>query len=95
MAAEFAGGMMLLEKIRKSGKNISTLVTKNEAVFTKKAVGKIVFTCGQGEEIDQAIREAVKTNEGITIKLTSLGTDEAGEQVAQFDFTWSIKLRNG
>lgn len=95
MAAEFAGGMMLLEKIRKSGKNVSTLVTKNEAVFTKKAVGKIVFTCGQGEEIDQAIREAVKTNEGITIKLTSLGTDEAGEQVAQFDFTWSIKLRNG
>lgn len=95
MAAEFAGDMMLLEKIRKSGKNISTLVTKNEAVFTKKAVGKIVFTCGQGEEIDHAIREAVKTNKGITIKLTSLGTDEAGEQVAQFDFTWSIKLRNG
>lgn len=56
MAAEFAGGMMLLEKIRKSGKNISTLVTKNEAVFTKKAVGKIVFTCGQGEEIDPAYR---------------------------------------
>lgn len=36
MAAEFSGGMMLLGKIEKSGKNISTLVVKNEAVYTKK-----------------------------------------------------------
>lgn len=94
MAAEFAGGMMLLDKIEASGKSFSTLVVKNEVVFTKKAIGKITFTCTQGAYIDEEIQKAIDTNEARTLTLTSIGTDEAGDQVANFVFTWSIKKRN-
>ena len=44
MAAEFSTGFLCAEKIRKSGKKISMLVVKNEAEFTKKAVGRITFS---------------------------------------------------
>ena len=94
MAAEFCGGMMLLEKIEATGKSFSTLVVKNEVVFTKKAIGKITFTCNQGALIEQELKTAIETNEPRTFTLTSIGIDEAGDQVANFAFTWSIKMRN-
>ncbi|MGJ1312188.1 hypothetical protein ACS126_06180 [Sphingobacterium lactis] len=43
MAAEFAGGMMMLSKIEQSGQNIATLVIKNEATFTKKAMQTVPY----------------------------------------------------
>src|SRR5262245_19172632 len=61
MAAEFAGGMMLLDKIESSGKSISSLVIKNEVTFTKKAIGKIIFTCKDGKKIDDEIQKAIET----------------------------------
>lgn len=93
MAAEFCGGLMLLSKIKKSGIDIASLVVKNEGEFTKKAVGKIVFTCEQGTEIDAAIAKAIATGEGIVIPLTTIAKDEQGDVVATFLFTWSIKVR--
>ena len=59
MAAEFSTGFLCAEKIRKSGKKISMLVVKNEAEFTKKAVGRITFSCNQGKELD---RNGSRTN---------------------------------
>lgn len=94
MAAEFAGGMMLLNKIESSGKSIASLVIKNEVVFSKKAVGKIIFTCNEGKKIEEAIQMAITTDTPNTFELTSVGTDEANDTVAEFKFTWSIKVRN-
>jgi len=94
MAAEFAGGMMLVHKIEASGKNMSSLVIKSEITFSKKAVGKIIFTCKDGKKIDKEIQRAIEKNEPRTFDLTSVGTDESGDIVAEFVFTWSIKLRN-
>ncbi|WP_413512313.1 thioesterase [Myroides odoratus] len=93
MAAEFAGGMMLLSKIERTRKSLASLVIKNEGHFTKKAVGKIVFSCSEGKKIDQAIAKAIDSKESVLIELTTLGTDEIGDEVARFLFTWSIKLR--
>ena len=93
MAAEFAGGMMLISKIQQLGKNIASLVVKNESYFSKKAIGKIIFTCNEGNIIDNSIQEAIHSKEGVNFKLTSVGTDESGDEVAKFIFTWSIKLR--
>lgn len=93
MAAEFAGGMMLIAKIQQLGKNIASLVVKNESYFSKKAIGKIIFTCNEGNIIDNSIQEAIHSKEGVNFKLTSVGTDESGDEVAKFIFTWSIKLR--
>lgn len=93
MAAEFAGGMMLTDKINATGKSIATLVVKNETIFTKKARGKIVFSCNEGTKIDQEIQKAIDTNTPSVFDLKSIGTDEEDDVVAEFVFTWSIKLR--
>jgi acyl-coenzyme A thioesterase PaaI-like protein len=90
MAAEFAGGMMLLSKIEATGVQMSTLVVNGTMTFTKKAVGKIEFTCDQGSKIDQEIEAAIATKEARAFELTSIGIDEEGDQVAEFVFTWSV-----
>ena len=94
MAAEFTTGFLCAEKIRKSGKKISMLVVHNEANFTKKAVGKIIFNCYQGKEIDAILQQAIETGEGQTITLYSEGKDEKGDLVSKFAFTWSFKVKN-
>ena len=49
VAAEFAGGCMIVDKIKATGKSISSLVIKSEGSFHKKAVGSIIFTCSEGK----------------------------------------------
>ena len=82
MAAEFTTGALVMFHIKASEQNISMLVAQNKAVFTKKATGKISFTCNQGKEIAECIEKAIQTNEGQTIWLTSVGINENGEQVS-------------
>jgi hypothetical protein len=93
MAAEFTTGALVMFHIKSSGKNISMLVAQNKAVFTKKATGKITFTCNQGKEIAECIENAIRTNEGQTIWLTSIGINENDEQVSEMQFQWTIKSR--
>ncbi|XCF07003.1 DUF4442 domain-containing protein [Tamlana crocina] len=93
MAAELATGALVLAKIQESGKKVSMLVTSNKAVFTKKATGKITFTCNDGNLIDDALKKAIKTGEGQTFWMTSVGVNEEGVEVSTFNFEWSIKVR--
>lgn len=94
MAAEFSTGILCIDKIQKSGHKISMLVVGLEANFTKKAIGKIIFSCDQGAELDSIIEKAILTKEGQVLKMRSVGVDEKGDQVAEFFFTWSFKLKN-
>lgn len=93
MAAEFTTGSLVMFQIKQSGKSISMLVAQNKSVFTKKATGRITFTCNQGSLIKEMIQKAVDTNEGQTIWLTSIGINEKGEQVSEMQFEWTIKVR--
>lgn len=93
MAAELATGVLMMQKIDDSGKNISMLVTSMNASFIKKAKGKIVFECSQGVIINETIEKAISTNEGQQILLTSIGKDEEGNVVSSFDFEWSVKVK--
>ena len=94
MAAEFSTGFLCAEKIRKSGKKISMLVVHNQAEFTKKAVGRVTFSCLQGKELDAVLQKAIETGEGQTLTLFSEGKDQKGDLVSKFAFTWSIKEKN-
>lgn len=94
MAAEFSTGFLCAEKIKKSGKKISMLVVHNQADFTKKAVGKITFTCNQGKELDEVLQKAIATGEGQALTMFSEGKDEKGDTVSKFAFTWSFKVKN-
>jgi hypothetical protein len=94
MAAEFSTGALIIGKIQESGKQISMLVTTNNATFTKKATGKITFTCKDGHLIDKAIKETIATGEGQTFWMQSVGVNQDGIVVSTFNFEWSIKVKN-
>lgn len=94
MAAEFSTGILCADKIRKTNQKLSMLVVQNKAEFTKKAVGRIYFTCEQGEEIENTIQLAIESGEGQTLWLRSKGINEKGETVSQFEFLWSFKVKN-
>ena len=93
MAAEFSTGALVISKIKESGKRISMLVTSNNATFTKKALGRITFTCHDGKGIDEAIKKAIETGEGQTFWMKSTGINEEDLEVSTFNFEWSIKVK--
>lgn len=93
MAAELSTGALVMKKIYESNKKISMLVANNKATFTKKATGKITFTCNDGNRIDQAIQDTIATGQGQTFWMKSIGVDEQGDTVSEMDFEWTIKLK--
>lgn len=95
MAAELSTGALVMLEIQKSGKNISMLVANNKSNFSKKATGRITFTCNDGALAAQAIQKAVNTKEGQTFWMKSIGTNENGEQVSEMDFEWSVRVKLG
>ncbi|RZJ67030.1 MAG: DUF4442 domain-containing protein [Flavobacterium sp.] len=93
MAAELSTGALVINEIKENGQNISMLVATNKAVFTKKATGRITFTCNDGEKIRQAIQQAVETRQGVTCWMQSVAVNEKGEQVSVMDFEWTLKAK--
>ena len=94
MAAELATGVIMLVKIKESGKNISMLVANNKASFSKKARGRITFNCNEGEKVEDIIQKAIETNEGQTVWLTAKGIDKEGDEVSNFSFEWTVKVKS-
>lgn len=93
MAAELTTGALVMSKIKSSGQKMSMLVTSNNATYSKKATGRILFTCNQGQAIDDLITKAIQTGEGQSIVLNSKGINSEGIQVSDFNFEWSIKVK--
>lgn len=94
MAAEFATGTMAINQIKASGHNISMLVLNNTANFSKKATGRITFTCEDGHLIKDAIDKTIATGEGQTVWMKSVGVNEEGIVVSTFKFEWTLKLKS-
>lgn len=93
MAAEFPTGILLTQEIERSKRNISMLVLNNKASFTKKATGRINFTCNQGEEARATIDKLISTGEPQTVWLDAVGVNESGQQVSSFSFEWTLLLK--
>jgi len=91
MAAEMSTGLLAMGHVYKRHPAVSMLVVKVESEYFKKATGKTVFVCEEGEDIRKAIEESVTTGEGKIIRIKSTGRNEAGETVAEFFITWSFK----
>lgn len=94
MAAELSTGALVMQNIKESGQKISMLVANNKGNFTKKATGRITFTCQDGLSVTQTIQQAIVTGEGQTVWLKAIGTNEKGEQVSEMDFEWTLKLKS-
>lgn len=93
MAAELSTGAMVINQIRESGKKISMLVQNNNAHFSKKATGRITFTCEDGHLIKEAIDKTVVTGEGQTFWMKSIGVDDDGVVVSTFNFEWTVRVK--
>ncbi|WLE58833.1 DUF4442 domain-containing protein [Burkholderia plantarii] len=93
MAAEFSTGALCIARLRKTERRISLLLVGLEANFSKKAVGRIAFRCDEGEAVDAVLRDVVADSVPRTLRMRSVGTDEQGDQVGEFFFTWSFKAK--
>jgi hypothetical protein len=93
MAAELSTGALVMKSIKESGANVSMLVLNNKSHFSKKARGRIIFTCSDGLAIKKAIDQALASGESQTLWMISKGIDEAGDQVSHFEFEWTVKKK--
>lgn len=93
MAAELTTGALVMLHIKLSKRQVSMLVTQNKSFFSKKARGKITFSCLEGYLIEDAIQKAIETGEGQTLWLKSRGVDTQGDLVSEMEFQWSIKVK--
>ena len=86
-------GVQAFAQVYKRQPAVSMLVVKMNAEFYKKAVGTIRFTCTDGALIEEAIEKSITTREGVTVDCSSVGINEAQEEIARFYFTWSFKAK--
>lgn len=93
MAAEMTTGVLVMKAIEQSNRKVSMLVTHQQSNFFKKATGKIVFTCNEGNKIEAALKKSIETKEGQVITLSSEGKNEEGIVVSRFQFQWSVKVK--
>ncbi len=93
MAAEFTTGTLIMNAIRDSNRKVSMLVLNNKANFSKKATGRITFSCSQGIEVTNLINELIQTGTPKTLWMESEGIDEAGDVVSRFNFEWTLNIK--
>jgi hypothetical protein len=93
MAAELSTGALVMQAIQNSGMKISMLVANNRGSYHKKALGRITFKCKDGDLIQDAIEKAMETKEGQICLMRSIGRNEAGDMVSEFEFEWTIKVK--
>lgn len=93
MAAELSTGVLVMQAIQDSGKNIAMLVASNRGDYHKKATGKILFECADGDLIREAVQRTIASGEGQKCPMRSIGRNEAGDIVSEFMFEWTIKVR--
>ena len=93
MAAEMSTGVLVMATLYKRKPSVSMLVVHAESSYFKKATGHTRFLCADGAAIKAAVEQAIATGEATTIKVRSIGTNEAGDSVAEFFITWSFKVK--
>jgi hypothetical protein len=91
MAAEFSTGVLAMGYCYGKDPKVSMLVTRMEASFHKKATGRIIFQCKDGESIARCIENVIRHGKSSYTETVSYGYDEAEDIVATFRITWSFK----
>lgn len=93
MAAELSCAGLALMAARGAPVPVSVLPVGIEGTFEKKATARTRFVCTDGDQLFEAVREAVATGEGVTRVTHTEGRMEDGTLVSRFRFTWSFKKK--
>jgi hypothetical protein len=91
MAAEMCSGLLVTMY---AGRKCAMYVTACKAEFNKRAVGYTFYTCHEGAKIKAVIDECIAKKTTAVIDCVSVVTNETGDTIATFTFTWSIKARS-
>ncbi|MBK7788675.1 MAG: DUF4442 domain-containing protein [Saprospiraceae bacterium] len=91
-AAELSTGI-LVQAALQGRPPFSMLVVESRAQFHKKAKGKLLFTCTQGEEVNATLQQLDQNGGNTTLWLHSSASNEAGETVGEFSFLWALKKK--
>lgn len=95
MAAELSTGALVLSAVRASGRPIAMIITDLRVEFKKKANSLTTFQCEDGKKILDSVSEVIQTGGPLKVQTRTVGTLPGGEEVAEFEFTWSMKMRSG
>lgn len=93
MAAEMSTGALAMANVYHRKPSASMLITSVESKYYKKAIGTSLFTCNDGFKIKTAVDDAYKTFSPQSVTAKSEGYNKEKELVAEFWFTWSIKVK--
>jgi len=93
MAAEMSSGALLTLYTFKQKPEVAMIIVGCRAKFVKKAKDITTFICPDGVKIRSAIEATRVSGEAVQVECNMNGTNRAGETVAQFSFTWSVKMR--
>ena len=94
VGADVAGGVLAMDLIRKSGRNISLVFKDFKAEFFKRPEGDTYFTCNDGQAVKNLITETINTGERVNMPLKITATVpeiSENEPVAEFVLTLSLK----
>lgn len=94
IGADVAGGVLAMDLIRKSRRNISLVFKDFKAEFLKRPEGDTHFTCNDGQAVKKLIEKAISTGERVNmpLKITATVPELSGnEPVAEFILTLSLK----
>lgn len=93
-AAELPAGLLAYLNIQSTGKNVSLLLLRYQAEYSKKAVAPTTFSCDDGVAIRESIGRAIETGEGQECTVIVTGKMDNGSVVSVNKFTFGFKLRS-
>jgi acyl-coenzyme A thioesterase PaaI-like protein len=94
MAAEMSTGALAMVTVEASPVPVSILVIGMRGEFVKKATGLTTFHCTAGNQLSAAVLKTVGDGEPVVAEADTVGTDDDGNVIARFTFTWSFKRKS-
>ncbi len=95
--ADIAGGLVAMNEIVDSKKNISLSFKDFKANFLKRAEGDVHFKCSQTREIKKFVEDIIQSGERMNFPViinATVPSIDPDEIVATFELTLSLKLKD-
>lgn len=93
MAAELSTATACLLAVQGHQPSIAFIIVDLKANFTKKATGRVYFTCVDNVRAFEAVDACIATGEAQEATFKTVGKMKDGTIVSEFEFTWSFKQR--
>lgn len=93
MAAELSTAAPAMMAIKGVEYRVVFIITDMKAEFVKKAKTDLSFSCQSFQDNERALR-LLKLGETASVTAKTVGTDQHGEVVSIFHFTWTFKRTN-